>query len=76
MEILKIKPGPKIGMILDVLLAEVVEDPKKNIKEYLFTRAQSLSEVDLLSLRRLARERVEEEKEEEDKLIKDRHWVK
>jgi putative nucleotidyltransferase with HDIG domain len=76
MEILKIKPGPKIGMILDVLLAEVVEDPKKNIKEYLFTRAQALSEVDLSSLRRLARERVEEEKEEEDKLIKDRHWVK
>jgi poly(A) polymerase/tRNA nucleotidyltransferase (CCA-adding enzyme) len=29
MEILKIKPGPKVGQILQILLEEVIEDPKK-----------------------------------------------
>jgi putative nucleotidyltransferase with HDIG domain len=76
MEILKIKPGPKIGAILDVLLAEVIEDPRKNSKEHLAERARQLNEVDLASLRELAKERVAEKKEEEDQVIKSRFWVK
>jgi len=75
-KILKIKPGPKIGAILDVLLAEVIEDPAKNNKELLEERARQLSKVDLTQLRQMAKERIEEEKEEEDRLIKERHWVK
>jgi len=76
MEILKIKPGPKIGAILDVLLAEVIEDPKKNNKKYLGKRVQQLNEIDLTALRQLAKERVAEKKEEEDKIIKSKFWVK
>ena len=76
METLKIKPGPKIGAILDVLLAEVIEDPIKNNKEMLVKRAKQLDEVDLTQLRQMAKERIEEEKEEEDRLIKEKHWVK
>ena len=76
MEILKIKPGPKIGAILDVLLAEVIEKPVKNKKEALTQRAKQLEKVDLTQLRQMAKERIEEEKEEEDRLIKERHWVK
>jgi len=76
MEILKIKPGPKIGAILDVLLAEVIEDPKKNAKERLIERTRQLNEIDLASLRQLAKERVAEKKEEEDKIIKNKFWVK
>lgn len=75
MEILKIKPGPKIGAILDVLLAEVIEDPARNDKKLLAKRAKELSEVDLAQLRQLAKARIEEEKEEEDKVIKGKYWV-
>ncbi len=75
MEILKIKPGPKIGAILDVLLAEVIEDPKLNTKEYLSERVKKLNEMDLSQLRTMAKEKIEEKKEEEDKVIKNKYWV-
>ena len=35
MDALKIKPGPKVGEILNQLFDEVLEDEKKNTKEYL-----------------------------------------
>ena len=76
MAALKIKPGPKIGAILDVLLAEAIEDASKNEKDLLLERAKQLNEVDLTQLRQMARTRIEEEKEEEDKIIKERYWVK
>ncbi len=76
MEVLKIEPGPKIGAILDVFLAEVIEDAKKNDKNFLLEHAKQLNEIDLTQLRQMAKERIEEEKEEEDKIIKDRYWVK
>jgi len=75
METLKIKPGPKIGAILDVLLAEVIEEPAKNKEEALAARAKQLDEVDLTQLRQMAKTRIEEEKEEEDKIIKEKYWV-
>ena len=71
-----ITPGPKIGAILDVLLAEVIEDATKNEKEFLLTRAKELSQEDLSKLREMAKEKIEEKKEEDDKEIRDKHWVK
>lgn len=68
-------PGPKIGAILDVLLAEVIEDASKNVREYLLTRAKDLSMEDLQKLRGMAKEIIEEKKEEDDKEIKGKHWV-
>lgn len=38
MKILGIPPGPKIGEILNKLFEEIMEDPKKNNKEYLLKR--------------------------------------
>lgn len=76
MDLLQIKPGPKIGAILDVLLAEVIEEPTKNTKEKLTERAKELDKEDLAQLRQMAKARIEEEKEEEDKVIKGRYWVK
>ena len=76
MEILKIKPGPKIGMILDVLLAEVIEEPRKNDESFLAERIKELNKVDLAQLRQMAKERIDEKKEEDDKIIKDKYWVK
>ncbi|MBU3901569.1 HD domain-containing protein [Patescibacteria group bacterium] len=75
MEILSVKPGPKIGAMLDVLLAEVIAEPAKNTKEKLAERVKQLNEVDLAVLRQMAKERIKEEKEEEDKVIKGRYWV-
>ena len=76
MKNLSIKPGPKIGAILDVLLAEVIEDPEKNEKKYLENRTKELNKNDIAKLRKLAREKIEEKKEEEDQEIKKKHWVK
>ncbi|HEX7586132.1 MAG TPA: HD domain-containing protein [Patescibacteria group bacterium] len=76
MKNLKIKPGPKIGAILDVLLSEVIEDAEKNKKEILLKRAKVLDQEDLEKLRKMAKVKIEEKKEEEDKEIKSKHWVK
>jgi len=40
MEILNIKPGPKIGKILNQLFEEVIEDTSRNNKEYLTKRVK------------------------------------
>jgi len=64
-----IAPGPKIGAILDVLLSEVIDDAEKNNKKYLLERAGELD-------RELAKEKIEEKKQEDDMEIKDKHWIK
>lgn len=76
MKELSITPGPKIGAILDVLLSEVIEDAAKNNREYLLNRAKELMNEELDSLREMAKEKIEEKKEEDDKEIKNKHWVK
>lgn len=67
---LKMEPGPKMGAILDVLLAEVIEDPKLNTKKYLLKRVEELDKMDLAELRLKAKEVIEEKRDEEDKDIK------
>jgi putative nucleotidyltransferase with HDIG domain len=75
MDALQAPAGPKIGAILDVLLAEVIEDPGKNAREILLARAKELSGHDLEKLRELAKEKIEEKRADEDKRIKKQHWV-
>lgn len=41
MEILKIKPGPKVGEVLNKLFEEVEEDSQKNNRDYLTRRVES-----------------------------------
>jgi tRNA nucleotidyltransferase/poly(A) polymerase len=43
MKLLKIKPGPKIGKILEKLFAEVMEDASKNNREYLLKKIKEIS---------------------------------
>ena len=76
MKMLKLDPGPKIGAILDVLLAEVIEEPKKNKAESLKKRAKELEKENLEKLRTLAKGKIREKKEEEDLKIKEKYWVK
>jgi len=73
---LSIKPGPKIGAILDVLLAEVIEDVSRNDKKLLSKRAKELNNENISQLRQLAKEKIEEKKEEDDKELKGKHWVR
>jgi poly(A) polymerase/tRNA nucleotidyltransferase (CCA-adding enzyme) len=73
---LKINPGPEIGAILEVLLAEVIEESEKNNREYLLKKAGELKDKKIDELRLMAKDVIEEKKQEDDKQIKNRHWVK
>ena len=75
-KLLKIEPGPKIGAILDVLLSEVIEDPKLNNEKYLEERSEELNKMDLEELRQKATGKIEEKKMEDDKELKKEFWVK
>ena len=75
MQELKIAPGPKIGAILDVLLARVIDDQKLNNKKDLLNLAEELNKKDLNSLRLIAKKKIDEEKKEEEKLMKKKYWV-
>lgn len=75
MEVLKIKPGPKVGAILEVLLGEVLENPELNTTEFLENKARKLVELDLAVLRQKAKDIIEEKKVEEDINIKKNYKV-
>jgi len=72
---LKIKAGPQIGAILDVLLAETIENPSLNTREVLLKRASVLKESPIETLRELAKEKIEEKRSEDNEQIKKKHWV-
>lgn len=79
MDALGIKPGPRIGQILDVLLGIVLDDPKKNTKELLLEEMKNLNALPESHLQTLAEKSKEDKFEvqkEEDKKIKDKYWVK
>jgi len=69
------KPGPKIGAILDTLLAEVIEDSSRNSLDYLKERATELEKQDLQSLRSAAKKRIADEQKAEDTQMRKNHWV-
>ena len=75
-KILKIKPGPKIGAILEILLSEVIDDANLNDKKVLSDRAKELNKENIANLRKIAQEKIQERKKEDDKKIKDKYWVK
>ncbi|MEK9154671.1 MAG: CCA tRNA nucleotidyltransferase [Patescibacteria group bacterium] len=78
MEILKIKPGPKVGQILSVLLEEVIEEPNKNDKKKLEIRIKELgklSEKELEKLSKQARDKKEEFEEGVVEEMKGKHHV-
>jgi len=75
MQELKMEPGPKIGAIMDVLLAEVLEDPEKNKKELLFIVANNLKDEELSELRKKAKDAVAEKQQQEEDEIKKKYHV-
>jgi len=78
MEILDLKPGPKVGAILDLLFDEIMDDPSRNEKEYLIKRAREIKEMSeekLSQMRKKAQEKYEEVLEYEEGKIKDKYGV-
>lgn len=75
---LNLKPGPKIGNILHVLLAEVLDDPSGNTEDALFARARELahmSDKDLAALGAKGKLRRFEEEEEQVAKIRKKYGV-
>jgi tRNA nucleotidyltransferase (CCA-adding enzyme) len=73
------KPGPHIGFILEILLAEVLEDPKLNTKEYLENRVRELHALESQELARqgkMSRDKNQSEEEKEVEKIKEEYKVK
>jgi len=71
---LDIKPGPKIGLILNSLLAEVIDDPTKNKKEHLKQRIRELDRKSPEELKK-SLERIEKAIEEEEKERMKKYYV-
>ncbi len=79
MALLKIEPGPRVGFILSILLEEVLDDPSRNTKDYLESRAQELhhrEDGELNMLAKTAREKKEEFENVEEEEIKKKFYVK
>jgi len=75
MKILNIAPGPRVGLILNALLAEVLDDPKKNEREILFARAKELNKLSDQELKQ-KKYRIDREIYQRDQLFKEKYWVK
>lgn len=78
MKILNVRPGPKIGWILDILLDEVLEEPEKNGKEYLEKRIAELGatkEAELEQAAANAKKKRGEVQMKIETVEKKKYWV-
>ena len=72
------KPGPKLGYVLNALLEEVLDDPKKNELAYLDGRTEEMlkmPESELKALGEAGKRRREAEEEAEIGRIMEKHHV-
>ena len=77
-KLLGIKPGRKIGWILEILLADILGNPKGNKKELLFERAKELgklSDKELSEKSKKAQTEISQVEIKKDKMTKDKYWV-
>jgi tRNA nucleotidyltransferase (CCA-adding enzyme) len=78
LEQLHVKPGPRMGWLLHVLLEEVLEDSEKNTVEYLVSRVtelEKLSDPELKVLGEHGRQTKEQVDEEEIQKLHVKHGV-
>jgi len=78
MKILNIKPGPRIGLTLDVLFGYVLADPKKNKKDFLKKEIEKLGKLSDKKLGSLAEDARKERgriETKQDKMTKKKYWV-
>lgn len=72
---LGMRPGPIFGGILNALLAEVLEDPTKNTKEYLLERAKDLKDKNVDDLKKLGETAIKEEQKKQEEEIRRKYRV-
>jgi len=75
MKLLKIEASPKLGLLIEALLAEVLEDPKLNTKAKLSQRAKELNKLTDQKLKDKTKV-IKEKKQEVDSEMKGKYWVK
>ncbi|HEX2792716.1 MAG TPA: HD domain-containing protein [Candidatus Paceibacterota bacterium] len=78
MEKFHVKPGPRLGHMLNALLEEVLDDPSKNSEDYLDEKTSkmlAISDDELQKLGEGGRKRREAEEEREIKEILNKHNV-
>ena len=79
MKILQIQPGPKVGQVSAILLDRMLDNPQDNQPELLkemIKKLGKLSDKKLEKESQQAKNNVNQIKETEDILIKEKHWVK
>ncbi len=79
MRILGIPAGPKIGMILNSLFEEILDDPSKNERKYLERRIKELgkmSEKELKNIAQKAKAKYDAIIQSEEEKIKRKYFVK
>lgn len=78
MQLLDMKPSPRLGWIIAALLEEVLDDPERNTKEYLEARArefEKLTDAELQKLAAASREKKEEMQEDIEEDIKKKFHI-
>lgn len=78
MKILKIQPGPKVGLILDILLGLVLEKPENNKKVFLEKEIKKLAKLkdeEIAKLSRKAEQKREKIETKRDEMTKKKYWV-
>lgn len=79
MEVMGIPPGPTIGRVLEVLLQEVMDDPRRNTREHLRQRIAELaamSDEDLVRIAEQSESQIELAEDERISQIKAKYYVK
>jgi len=78
MEILGTSPGPKVGSILEILLGEVLDDPRRNTQDYLAEKVREYGELPDEKLKKMAlqaKEEVEKLETKNDEMTKQKYWI-
>ncbi|MBU1015161.1 HD domain-containing protein [Patescibacteria group bacterium] len=78
MKLAGIEPGPRVGHILEVLLGEALEDPKRNERSLLEKRVKELAELpeqELAALVEKAKEERDKIEMKRDEMTKEKYWV-
>ncbi|MDD4989836.1 MAG: HD domain-containing protein [Candidatus Pacebacteria bacterium] len=78
MQILQIKPGPKVGQILSVILSYVLSEPQKNDRAFLIEEIKRLGnfpDTELAKLAKSAKTEVEQVETKQDQMTKSKYWV-
>lgn len=73
MNVLHMKPGPRMGWILHALLDEVLENPELNTEEKLAERVKDLEELEDKDLKKLGEKGKEKKEDLDEKEVQNLH---